>query len=127
MHPTVRRDLAGLGQLDHVRRRRETRNIICRCTLCFLRERLIGGVLANERNASTGQRNARDSICRRDVGRWAAVYRKQAADGNEPAPPKIQCNPGQDTLVRAVEDARRILGGYIERGPHDSERTVERL
>jgi hypothetical protein len=42
-------------------------------------------VLANERNASTGQRNAGDIISRRDIGRWAAVYRKQAADGNEPA------------------------------------------
>jgi hypothetical protein len=26
-------------------------------------------------------------------------------------------NPDQDTLIRAVEDARRILGEYIEPGP----------
>ena len=36
-------------------------------------------------------------------------------------------NPDQDTLVRAVEDARRILGEYIEPGPRDATRTVERL
>ena len=32
-------------------------------------------------------------------------------------------NPDQDTLIRAVEDARRILGEY--RG--DAKRTMERL
>ncbi len=32
-------------------------------------------------------------------------------------------NPDQDTIIRAVEDARRILGEY--RG--DAKRTVERL
>jgi len=32
-------------------------------------------------------------------------------------------NPDQDTLARAVEDARRILGEY----PRDAARTVERL
>jgi len=31
-------------------------------------------------------------------------------------------NPDQDTLIRAVEDARRILGEY----PRDAARTVER-
>jgi len=36
-------------------------------------------------------------------------------------------NPDQDTLIRAVEDARRILGEYIEPGPRDPTRTVERL
>jgi hypothetical protein len=36
-------------------------------------------------------------------------------------------NPDQDTLIRAVEDARRILGEYIEPGPRDVTRTVERL
>ena len=36
-------------------------------------------------------------------------------------------NPDQDTLVRAVEDARRILGEYIEPGPRDATRTVQRL
>jgi hypothetical protein len=36
-------------------------------------------------------------------------------------------NPDQDTVIRAVEDARRILGEYIEPGPRDATRTVERL
>ena len=36
-------------------------------------------------------------------------------------------NPDQDTLLRAIEDARRILGEYIEPGPRDATRTVERL
>ncbi len=36
-------------------------------------------------------------------------------------------NPDQDTVLRAVEDARRILGEYIEPGPRDATRTVERL
>jgi hypothetical protein len=36
-------------------------------------------------------------------------------------------NPDQDTLMRAVEDARRILGEYIELGPRDATLTVERL
>jgi hypothetical protein len=36
-------------------------------------------------------------------------------------------NPDQETLIRAVEDARRILGEYIEPGPRDATRTVERL
>jgi hypothetical protein len=36
-------------------------------------------------------------------------------------------NPDQDTLIRAVEDARRVLGEYIESGPRDATRTVERL
>jgi len=36
-------------------------------------------------------------------------------------------NPDQDKLIRAVEDARRILGEYIEPGPRDATRTVERL
>jgi len=36
-------------------------------------------------------------------------------------------NPDHDTLMRAVEDARRILGEYIEPGPRDATRTVERL
>ena len=36
-------------------------------------------------------------------------------------------NPDQDRLIRAVEDARRVLGEYIEPGPHDAARTVERL
>jgi hypothetical protein len=35
--------------------------------------------------------------------------------------------PDQDTLIRAVEDARRILGEYIELGPRDATRTAERL
>jgi hypothetical protein len=36
-------------------------------------------------------------------------------------------NPDQETLVRAVEDARRILGDYLEIGPRDATRTVEHL
>jgi hypothetical protein len=36
-------------------------------------------------------------------------------------------NPDQDTVIRAVEDAGRILGEYIEPGPRDAMRTVERL
>jgi len=36
-------------------------------------------------------------------------------------------NPDQDTLIRAVEDARRILGEYIAPGSRDATRTVERL
>ena len=36
-------------------------------------------------------------------------------------------NPGQDTVLRALEDARRILGEYIEPGPRDATRTVEHL
>jgi len=40
----------------------------------------------------------------------------------------VMNNPDQDTLVRAIEDARRILGEYIEPGrPRDAARTVERL
>ena len=35
----------------------------------------------------------------------------------------VMNNPDQDTLARAVEDARRILGEY----PRDAARTVERL
>jgi hypothetical protein len=36
-------------------------------------------------------------------------------------------NPDQEVVLRAVEDARRILGEYIEPGPHDATRTVGRL
>jgi hypothetical protein len=36
-------------------------------------------------------------------------------------------DPDQDTLLRAVEDARRILGEYNEQGPRDATRTAERL
>jgi hypothetical protein len=36
-------------------------------------------------------------------------------------------NPDQDTLIRAVEDARRILGEYFEPGSRDPTRTVHRL
>ena len=36
-------------------------------------------------------------------------------------------NPDHETLMRALEDARRILGEYIEPGPRDATRTVERL
>jgi hypothetical protein len=36
-------------------------------------------------------------------------------------------NPDQETVLRAVEDARRILGEYIAPGPRDARQTVERL
>jgi hypothetical protein len=36
-------------------------------------------------------------------------------------------NPDQETVRRAVEDARRILGQYVEPGQRDATRTVERL
>ena len=39
----------------------------------------------------------------------------------------VMNNPDQETLIRAVEDARRILGECIEPGPRDATRTVERL
>jgi hypothetical protein len=39
----------------------------------------------------------------------------------------VMNNPDQDTLIRAVEDARRILGEFIEPEPRDATRTVERL
>jgi hypothetical protein len=57
----------------------------------------------------------------------------QPPNGNENLPPglipafvelrTVMNNPDQDTIIRAVEDARRILGEY--RG--DATRTVERL
>ena len=36
-------------------------------------------------------------------------------------------SPDQETVLRALEDARRILGEYIEPGPRDATRTVEHL
>jgi hypothetical protein len=36
-------------------------------------------------------------------------------------------SPDQETLLRAIEDTRRILGEHIEPGPRDAKRTVERL
>jgi hypothetical protein len=38
-------------------------------------------------------------------------------------------SPDQDvlTLIRAIEEARRILREFIDPGPHDAMRTVERL
>jgi hypothetical protein len=36
-------------------------------------------------------------------------------------------NPDQETVLRAIEDARRILGEYIEAGQSDAARTMERL
>jgi hypothetical protein len=35
--------------------------------------------------------------------------------------------PDQETLLRVVEDARRILGEYIDPGKRNATRTVERL
>ena len=39
----------------------------------------------------------------------------------------VMNNPDQDTLIRAVEDARRIPGEHIEPGQRDATRTVEHL
>jgi hypothetical protein len=36
-------------------------------------------------------------------------------------------NPDQETLLRAIEDARRILGENLATGARDATRTVERL
>lgn len=36
-------------------------------------------------------------------------------------------NTDQDTVLRAMEDARRILGEYVAPGPTDATRTVHRL
>ena len=36
-------------------------------------------------------------------------------------------SPQPSYLVRAIEDARRILGEYIELGQRDASQTVERL
>ena len=36
-------------------------------------------------------------------------------------------NTDQNTVLRAMEDARRILGDYIAPVPHDATRTVHRL
>jgi hypothetical protein len=36
-------------------------------------------------------------------------------------------NPDQETVMWAIEDARRILGEYVAPGPRDSIQTVERL
>jgi hypothetical protein len=35
--------------------------------------------------------------------------------------------PDQDTLLRAVEDARRILGEYVELGRRDATHTLQQL
>ena len=39
----------------------------------------------------------------------------------------VMNNPDHDTLVRAIDDARRILDEYLEPGPRNATRTVERL
>jgi hypothetical protein len=36
-------------------------------------------------------------------------------------------NPDHDTVLQALEHARRILGDYIESGPHDVRVTAEWL
>jgi hypothetical protein len=36
-------------------------------------------------------------------------------------------NPDQETVLRAIEDARRILAEYLQSGQRDATRTVERL
>jgi hypothetical protein len=35
--------------------------------------------------------------------------------------------PDEDTVLKAIEDARRILGEYIAPGPRDDTQTVHRL
>jgi hypothetical protein len=35
--------------------------------------------------------------------------------------------PDEDTVLKAIEDARRILGEYIAPGPRDATQTVHRL
>jgi hypothetical protein len=35
--------------------------------------------------------------------------------------------PDQDTVLRAIEDARRILGEFIAPGPRDPMHTLEKL
>ncbi len=39
----------------------------------------------------------------------------------------VMNNPDQETVLRAIADARRILGEYIEAGQSDAARTMERL
>jgi hypothetical protein len=39
----------------------------------------------------------------------------------------LMSTPDQETLLRAVEDARRIPGEYIEPGQRDATETVQRL
>ena len=39
----------------------------------------------------------------------------------------LMITPDQETLLRAVEDARRILGEYIDPVKRDAARTVQRL
>ena len=36
-------------------------------------------------------------------------------------------NTDQETVLRAMDDARRVLGEYIAPGPRDATRTVHRL
>jgi hypothetical protein len=54
--------------------------------------------------------------------------RPRGAKGEVPFSTSTEMNdPDQDMILRAVEDARRILGEYIAPGPHDAMHTVERL
>jgi hypothetical protein len=50
---------------------------------------------------------------------------------NELSTPRVESTlreaSDQDTVVRAMEDATRILGEYTAPGPHDATRTVHRL
>jgi hypothetical protein len=39
----------------------------------------------------------------------------------------VMNTPDHDTIIRAIEDARRILGEYIEPGTRDATRAVEHL
>src|SRR3982074_2445900 len=40
---------------------------------------------------------------------------------------RVMNSPDQETVLRAIEDARRILGDYIKPGQSDAARTVEHL
>lgn len=53
------------------------------------------------------------------IGRFAASRKLRT----------LMKSPDQDILIliRAIEDGRRILREFIEPGPHDAMRTVERL
>jgi hypothetical protein len=62
------------------------------------------------------------------LGRSESWLKGRSAGTNLPAPflnpgstelRAVMNNPDQETLIRAVEDARRILGEYIEPGPRD--------
>src|ERR1700722_11086500 len=90
-------------------------------------------ILREDDNFETPSRSRRKSGTRRVVR--LMIVRQRVAGTNPPSPrlfplcgiARPMNNPDQDTLIRAVEDARRILGEYIEPGPRAAARTVEHL